>query len=139
MPGKPRSSLSWKRRSLPGLDKTSDADIDAHIFATALTAHHPLGTCKMGPATDASAVVGPDLRVHGLDALRVVDASVMPDLVGGMINAPVVMIAERGADLVRGAGHAAGVAKLSFVPRALAIDGSSVETMRAFPRLNCGV
>jgi 4-pyridoxate dehydrogenase len=94
----------------PGPDKTSDADIDSHIFATALTAHHPLGTCKMGPATDASAVVGPDLRVHGVDALRVVDASVMPDLVGGMINAPVVMIAERGADLVRGAGLAAGAA-----------------------------
>jgi 4-pyridoxate dehydrogenase len=87
----------------PGSDKISDADIDGHIFATALTAHHPLGTCKMGPATDASAVVGSDLRVHGLDALRVVDASVMPDLVGGMINAPVIMIAERGADLVRGA------------------------------------
>jgi 4-pyridoxate dehydrogenase len=92
----------------PGPDKTSDADIDAHIFATALTAHHPLGTCKMGPVTDASAVVGPDLRVHGLDALRVVDASVMPDLVGGMINAPVVMIAERGAEFARGAGLAAG-------------------------------
>jgi len=90
----------------PGPDKTSDADIDGHIFATALTAHHPLGTCKMGPPIDAAAVVGPDLRVHGLDALRVVDASVMPDLVGGMINAPVVMIAERGADLVQGAGVA---------------------------------
>jgi 4-pyridoxate dehydrogenase len=87
----------------PGPDKTSDADIDAHIFATALTAHHPLGTCKMGPASDPSAVVGADLRVHGLDALRIVDASVMPDLVGGMINAPVIMIAERAADIVRSA------------------------------------
>ena len=86
----------------PGPDKTSDADIDAHIFATALTAHHPLGTCKMGPATDPSAVVGADLRVHGIDALRVIDASVMPDLVGGMINAPVMMIAERAADIMRG-------------------------------------
>jgi 4-pyridoxate dehydrogenase len=91
----------------PGPDKTSDADIDAHIFATALTAHHPLGTCKMGPVTDASAVVDADLRVHGLDALRVVDSSIMPDLVGGMINAPVIMIAERGADLVRSDGRAA--------------------------------
>jgi 4-pyridoxate dehydrogenase len=97
----------------PGPDKTSDADIDAHIFATALTAHHPIGTCKMGPADDASAVVGSDLRVHGLDALRVVDASVMPDLVGGMINAPVIMIAERGADIVRAAGLAAAAATQS--------------------------
>ena len=85
----------------PGSDKTSDADIDSHIFRTALTAHHPLGTCKMGPLTDASAVVGPDLRVHGLEALRVVDASIMPDLVGGMINAPVVMIGEKAADMIR--------------------------------------
>ncbi len=84
----------------PGPARASDADIDAHIAATALTAHHPLGTCRMGLATDASAVVGPDLRVHGVEALRVIDASVMPDLVGGMINAPVIMIAERGADLV---------------------------------------
>jgi 4-pyridoxate dehydrogenase len=97
----------------PGPGKTSDADIDAHIFRTALTAHHPLGTCKMGPAADASAVVGPDLRVHGLDALRVIDSSVMPDLVGGMINAPVVMIAERGADLVRGAGRMTDAAAVS--------------------------
>ena len=95
----------------PGPAKTSDADIDSHIFATALTAHHPLGTCKMSPATDPSAVVGPDLRVHGVDGLRVIDASVMPDLVGGMINAPVVMIAERGADLLRDGGPAATVAK----------------------------
>jgi 4-pyridoxate dehydrogenase len=94
----------------PGSAKASDADIDAHIFATALTAHHPIGTCKMGPVTDPSAVVGLDLRVHGLDALRVVDASVMPDLVGGMVNAPVVMIAERGADLIRGVRLAPGVA-----------------------------
>jgi 4-pyridoxate dehydrogenase len=93
----------------PGPSKTSDADIDAHIFATALTAHHPLGTCKMGPATDPTAVVGADLRVHGLDGLRVIDASVMPDLVGGMINAPVIMIAERGAEFVRGARPAAAV------------------------------
>ena len=61
----------------------------------------------MGPASDASAVVDPNLRVHGLDGLRVIDASVMPDLVGGMINAPVIMIAERGADLVRGSSIAA--------------------------------
>ena len=86
----------------PASNKTSDADIDAHIFATALTAHHPLGTCKMGPASDPTTVVDVDLRVHGVEGLRIIDASVMPDLVGGMINAPVIMIAERGADLVRG-------------------------------------
>jgi 4-pyridoxate dehydrogenase len=96
----------------PTQNKTSDADIDAHIFATALTAHHPLGTCKMGPASDPSTVVDAELRVHGVDSLRVIDSSVMPDLVGGMINAPVIMIAERGADFVRGSDIAASPAEI---------------------------
>jgi choline dehydrogenase/4-pyridoxate dehydrogenase len=86
----------------PGPDCRSDADIDAHIRATAITVHHPLGTCKMGRSNDPDAVVDPELKVLGVDALRVVDASVMPDLVGGNINAPVIMIAEKASDLIRG-------------------------------------
>lgn len=86
----------------PGLDKTADADIDAHIRATSITVHHPVGTCRMGPASDDTAVVDPELRVRGVEALRVVDASVMPDLIRGNINAAVVMIAEKAADLILG-------------------------------------
>jgi 4-pyridoxate dehydrogenase len=86
----------------PGPACESDAAIDAHIRATAITVHHPLGTCRMGPASDGLAVVDPELKVLGVDGLRVVDASVMPDLVGGNINAPVIMIAEKAADLIRG-------------------------------------
>ena len=86
----------------PGSDCRSDAEIDAYIGASAITVHHPLGTCKMGRATDPTAVVDPELNVLGVDALRVVDASVMPDLVGGNINAPVIMIAEKAADLICG-------------------------------------
>jgi 4-pyridoxate dehydrogenase len=86
----------------PGTGKDSDADLDAHIRATAATAHHPLGTCKMGVDDDAAAVVDPELRVRGVERLRVVDAAVMPDLIGGNINAAVVMIAERASDLIRG-------------------------------------
>jgi 4-pyridoxate dehydrogenase len=87
---------------LPGAAKTSDADIDALIKATAVDVHHPLGTCRMGPASDPTSVVDTELRVHGVEALRVVDASVFPGIVGGNINAPVVMIAEKAADLIRG-------------------------------------
>ncbi len=71
-------------------------DPNEHIRASSITVHHPLGTCAMGDVVDTS------LRVKGVEALRVVDASVMPDLVGGNINAAVVMIAEKAADLIRG-------------------------------------
>ncbi|HEY1300292.1 MAG TPA: choline dehydrogenase [Stellaceae bacterium] len=98
----------------PGQGVASDADLDAYIRATAATAHHPLGTCKMGPDDDPAAVVDPELRVRGISGLRVVDASVMPDMVSGNINAPVIMIAERAADLIRGrpAPPPAGVCSL---------------------------
>jgi choline dehydrogenase/4-pyridoxate dehydrogenase len=76
--------------------KESDAEIDAHIRATSISVHHPLGTCRMGD------VVDDELRVKGVERLRVVDASVMPDLVGGNINAPIMMIAEKASDLIRG-------------------------------------
>lgn len=86
----------------PGPGVRSKADLDAFIRRTAWTAHHPLGTCKMGADDDPSAVVDAALRVRGIAGLRVVDASVMPDMVGGNINAPVIMIAEKAADLIRG-------------------------------------
>lgn len=79
----------------PGAGKSADADLDAHIRATSITVHHPLGTCRMGDVVDEQ------LRLRGTQGLRVVDASVMPDLVGGNINAPVMMIAEKAADLIR--------------------------------------
>jgi choline dehydrogenase/4-pyridoxate dehydrogenase len=93
----------------PGPDCRSDAEIDAHIRATAITVHHPLGTCKMARESDPTAVVDPELKVLGIDAVRVVDASVMPDLIGGNINAAVIMIAEKAADLIRGRGPLAPV------------------------------
>ena len=86
----------------PGPACISDADIDAHIRATMITVHHPVGTCMMGPASDDMAVVDGELRVIGADGLRVVDASVMPDLIGGATNAPVIMIAEKASDHIRG-------------------------------------
>jgi choline dehydrogenase/4-pyridoxate dehydrogenase len=86
----------------PGTDKTFDRDIDAHIRTSGISVHHPLGTCKMGTVGDAAPVVDGELRVFGVERLRVVDASVMPDMVGGNIDSPVIMIAEKAADLIRG-------------------------------------
>jgi choline dehydrogenase/4-pyridoxate dehydrogenase len=80
---------------------TADA-LEAAVRATAVTVHHPAGTCRMGPPSDPMSVVGPDLRVHGCEGLRVIDASVFPDLVGGNINAAVIMIAEKASDLICG-------------------------------------
>ncbi len=90
------------RESAPGERAVADADLDEHIRANSITVHRPIGTCKMGPEGDSMAVVDPELRVFGIEGLRVVDGSVMPTLVGGNINAPIIMIAERAADLIRG-------------------------------------
>ena len=89
-------------RAQPGVRHPTPS-LDEHIRNTAITLHHPLGTCKMGRETDEMAVVDPHLRVRGVEQLRVVDASVMPDLISGNINAPVMMIAEKAADMIRGA------------------------------------
>jgi 4-pyridoxate dehydrogenase len=83
----------------PGEKVKSDDEIDAWIRATAITAHHPCGTCVMGIGPDA--VTDLELRVRGVERLRVVDASVMPDLVSAHINACVLMIAEKASDLIR--------------------------------------
>lgn len=77
----------------------SDAGLQEAIRAHADTIYHPVGTCRMG--SDRDAVISPDLRVRGVQNLRVVDASVMPRLIGGNTNAPTIMLAERAADLIR--------------------------------------
>jgi len=84
----------------PGPSCQSDAQIDDHIRRAGLTSHHPLGTCKMGLENDESSVVDQQLRVRGVEGLRVVDAAVMPDLIAGNINAPVMMIAAKAADSI---------------------------------------
>ncbi len=86
----------------PGIGAQSDAELDAHIRATMATVHHPVGTCKMGADSDDQAVVDGNLRVRGIENLRVVDASVMPDLIAGATNAPVIMMAEKAAHMILG-------------------------------------
>jgi choline dehydrogenase len=87
---------------MPGPAVASDAAIDAFIREKGETIYHPVGTCRMGRADDPLAVVDKDCRVIGLEGLRVVDASVIPALIGGNTNAPTIMIAEKIADVIRG-------------------------------------
>ncbi|WP_100657450.1 GMC family oxidoreductase [Alteromonas flava] len=85
----------------PGAEAQTDEEILAFIREKSETIYHPIGTCKMGQESDSMAVVDPQLRVYGVKGLRVVDASVMPSLVGGNTNAPTIMIAERAAELIQ--------------------------------------
>jgi choline dehydrogenase len=92
----------------PLAEVQTDEQIDAFIRASVDSAYHPAGTCKIG--VDAMAVVDPDLRVRGLKNLRVIDSSVFPTVPNGNLNAPTMMLAERGADLIKGATEASASA-----------------------------
>ena len=87
---------------LPGRALKTDADLFDYACANAKTDHHPVGTCRMGPADAPTSVVTPDLRFIGIDALRVVDASVMPFVPSCNTNAPTIMVAEKAADHILG-------------------------------------
>ncbi len=89
---------------VPGPNVATDEDLQRYVNERLGTAYHPVGTCRMGAAADPNAVVDPELRVSGLDNVRVADASVMPDVVAGNTNAPTMMIADKAAEMI--AGHA---------------------------------
>jgi choline dehydrogenase len=96
-----RPLADWvEKETSPGAHVKTDEEIDAFTRKAAEVGHHPVGTCAMG--VGPSAVVDPQLRLRGIDGLRVVDASIMPTVPGGNTNAPTIMIAERAADLIRG-------------------------------------
>lgn len=90
------------REAEPGAKAQSDRDLLSFIRGKAESIYHPAGTCRMGGSCDTASVVDPELKVRGVEGLRVVDASVMPVLIRGNTNAPTIMIAERAADLIRG-------------------------------------
>ena len=102
----PASTLV-KAERLPGPALQSDDELDAYVRRMVATAMHPTSTCSMG--IDAMAVVDAELKVRGIDSLRVVDASVMPTIPGGNTNAPVIMIAEKAADMILGRAPLASV------------------------------
>ena len=82
----------------PGPDKTSDEELNEYIKANAETAYHPSCTLKMG--IDKMAVVDENLKIHGLQNIRVVDSSIMPEIISGNLNAPTLMIAEKASDII---------------------------------------
>jgi choline dehydrogenase len=90
----------WDAEVVPGEQVKTDFEILDAIRKGGGTVYHPVGTCKMG--VDAAAVVGPNLRVHGVSGLRVVDASIMPLITSANTNAPTLMIAEKAADMILG-------------------------------------
>ena len=89
-----------KREHFPGSEVKTQADFEAYARQFGRTSYHPNGTCKMG--SDDLAVVAPDLRVHGLEGIRICDSSIMPSLIGSNTNAPSIMIGEKASDLIRG-------------------------------------
>ena len=101
----------------PGDDAQTDEEILEFLRERAETIYHPIGTCKMGSDDDEMAVVDNQLRVRGVAGLRVVDASVMPSLIGGNTNAPTVMIAERAAEFIKAAheGQPVSLAKVESI------------------------
>jgi choline dehydrogenase len=83
---------------LPGPGRMSDAELEQFVRDTGVTNHHPAGSCAMGTGTNT--VVDPRLRVHGIEGLRVADASIMPFVVAGNTNAPSIMIGEKAAAMI---------------------------------------
>ena len=92
-----------EKELLPGSGTVSDDDLAAHCKRTVKTNYHPVGTCRMGRESDQDAVVTPDLKVRGIDRLRIVDASIMPMIPSGNTNAPVLAIADKAVDIIAGA------------------------------------
>ena len=90
--------LQMLEQEMPGEDVETDAEWTEYLRRQSFRPFHPVGTCRMG--SDENAVVDPELRVRGIEGLRVVDASVFPTITSGNTNAPVIMIAERAADLI---------------------------------------
>jgi choline dehydrogenase len=90
------------REEYPGDEVQSDDELLEAARHWGNTTFHVMGTCRMGPASDASAVVDDELRVRGVDSLRVIDASVMPSMISANLNAATMMIADKASDLVLG-------------------------------------
>jgi choline dehydrogenase len=113
------------REILPGLQYQSEEELQQAAGAVGTTIFHPVGTCRMGTSDDPAAVVDNRLRVIGVEGLRVVDASVMPNITSGNTNSPTLMIAERASDMIR-EDRSARVSGSMAAPTSLAASMSAV-------------
>lgn len=123
------------REISPGIECQSDAELDEFVRNHAETAFHPCGTCKMG--YDEMAVVDGEGRVHGLEGLRVVDASIMPQIITGNLNATTIMIGEKMADAIRAASRCRAAPRriMSLATRRFAVNRSMPGGDYALPGL----
>ena len=92
----------FEREEFPGPAVQSDDELLGAAKERGTTTFHVMGTCRMGPESDPTSVVDDELRVHGLERLRVIDASIMPMMPSANINASTIMIAEKASDIIRG-------------------------------------
>ena len=92
----------FDKEELPGPDVTTDDELLDFCRQNCGTVYHPMGSCRMGPSTDPTAVVDDELRVHGMEGLRIADASIMPTMPSGNLNAPTIMIGEKASDMILG-------------------------------------
>jgi choline dehydrogenase len=99
--GQPAFDVLRGKELAPGAEVTSDEDLNAWIRETANVSHHLVGTCRMGSPDDPETVVAPDLKLVGLEGLRVADASIMPIVPSANTHAAAIMIGEKAADLIR--------------------------------------
>jgi choline dehydrogenase len=107
----------YEREQQPGPDQRSDDELLDFARRYGVSCYHFAGTCRMGPASDPSTVVDPELKVHGLEALRVVDASIMPTMPSANTYASTLAIAERASDMILGRAPAAAPARDEMVQR----------------------
>ncbi|MEJ8846982.1 GMC family oxidoreductase [Variovorax rhizosphaerae] len=123
-----------RKEHFPGDRVSTTADLEAYARQFGRTSYHPVGTCRMGG--DVNSVVDPELRVRGIEGLRICDSSVMPRLISSNTNAPSIVIGEKAAELIRGGGAATRRAAQPWMADARVSDGAATSRSKALETIN---